>query len=59
MPTLRSYGRRAALAAEQLVKFGGIPKDDCFVNRLGALIPRRHLVSLVQGDHRPGVQFLR
>jgi hypothetical protein len=37
-----SFGRRAALAAETFVKFGGISKDDCFVSSLGALIPRRH-----------------
>ncbi|WP_156438626.1 hypothetical protein [Bradyrhizobium valentinum] len=37
----------------------GIPKHYCVVERLGAFIPRRHLASLVQGDHRPGVQIAR
>ena len=37
----------------------GIPKHYCVVKRLGAFIPRRHLASLVQGDHRPGVQIMR
>ena len=40
------------------VNLRGISKDRCFVNRLGALIPRRHLASLVQGDDRPGVQIV-
>ena len=40
------------------MKLDGIPKDHCFVNRLGAFIPWRHLTSLVQGDHRQGVQIV-
>ena len=57
-PALPSYGRRAALAAEQFVKLDGISKDDCFVSSLGALIPRRHRAGLVQRDHRPGAQIV-
>jgi hypothetical protein len=55
---LRSYGRRPALAAEPFMKLGGISKGDCFVNRLGALVPWRHFSGLVEGDHRPGVQVV-
>ena len=49
---------RAALAAEKSVNLRGISKDHRFVNRLGALIARRHLASLVQGGDRPGVQIV-
>jgi len=48
-----------ALAAEKLVKLRSISKDRCLVHRLGALIPWRHLASLVQGTDRAGVQILR
>ena len=58
MPTLSSQVRCAALAAEKLVNLRGISKDHCFVNRLGALIPRRHLASLIQGGDRPGAQIV-
>jgi hypothetical protein len=54
-----SYVRYAALAAEPFVHFSGISKDDCFVSSLVALVPWRHLASLVQGGHRPGVQIVR
>jgi hypothetical protein len=40
------------------MKLGGISKGDCFVNRLGALVPWRHFSGLVEGDHRPGVQVV-
>jgi hypothetical protein len=56
-PTLSSYRRPVALAGEKFVDLDGIPRDCCFVNRLGALIPRRHPASLVEGDHRPCVQI--
>ena len=53
-PRLPSSGRRATLAAEQFVKFGGVLKHDGFVSSLGALISRRHLLSLVQRGRRSG-----
>ena len=57
-PALSSLVRSAALAAEKLVKLGSISKDRRLVHRLGALIPRRHLASLVQSADRTGVQIL-
>ena len=57
-PALSSQVRCVALEAEKPVNLSGISKDRCFVNRLGALIPRRHLASLVQSDDRPGVQIV-
>ena len=51
-------GGSAALAAEEALDFGGIAQDQCLLHRLGALIPRRHLASLVQGADRAGVQIL-
>jgi hypothetical protein len=48
---LSSCGRCVALAGEKCVNLDGIPKHYCVVERLGAFIPRRHLASLVQGDH--------
>ena len=57
-PTLPSYGRCGGFAREKFVKLDGIPKDHCFVERLGALIPRRHPASFIQGDRRHGVQIV-
>jgi hypothetical protein len=55
----RSYARWAALAAENIVKVGGIPKDHRLVNGFGTRISRRHLVSFGQSGYRPGLQIIR
>ena len=52
-----SLGRRAALAEEVLVHFSSISQDHCLVDRLRALISRRHPASFIQGGHRSGVQL--
>jgi hypothetical protein len=57
-PAFSSQVRCAALAAEKLENLRGISKDNCLLNRRGALLPRRHLASLVQGGDRLGVQIV-
>lgn len=52
-PAFSSPVRCAALAAEKLENLRGISRDNCLLNCRGALHPRRHLASLVQGGGPP------
>ena len=58
MPAPSSQIRSAAVAPQKLLKLCGISQGHCFVHRLGALIPRRHLASPVQGGDRAAVEIL-